>query len=303
MRSKLAALCTGLWFVACAAPVPVNDTESDAEAWERLYASGSRWSEGNSDASALYFREALLKARAAFPAQDPRLVRSELALGEALRRQGKVDEAEPLLVAARDGARGVSPPQPALLADVLESLGLLRVMQGELLEAEAAFIECAQLRLEHLDPAAPETAEGIVQLAEVQRHLGKHDLAEANLLEAAAIYGEHGNRYALRVATIQNNLGLLYQETGRFVIAERQHRQAMTVARQLGGENSPNAAIYARGLADLYVRQNKLSDARTLYQGALAVFKRTLGPDHIETRMTEARLKQVDSLADSGGAP
>ena len=303
MRSVPAALCCAVLALACATPEPEAPAESDADAWARLYASGRRWSESNSDASVLYFERAWREARVSFPAQDPRLARSETALGEAYRRQGRIEKAQPLLESARDHARALSPAEPELLADVLESLGLLEVMQGRLAEAEAAFAEGARLRLDRLDPTSPETAESIVQIAEVQRRLGKHRIAEANLLEAASIYQEHGARYAMRIATIQNNLGLLYQETGRFDVAERQHRQAIVAARQIGGETNPNVAIYGRGLADLYVRQGKWVEAQSIYRQSLAMLRRTLGRDHIETRLTEDRLEKVDALLVTGGAP
>ena len=107
----------------------------------------------------------------------------------------------------------------------------------------------------------------------------------------------------MRIATIQNNLGLLYQETGRFDVAERQHRQAIVAARQIGGETNPNVAIYGRGLADLYVRQGKWVEAQSIYRQSLAMLRRTVGRDHIETRLTEDRLEKVDALLVTGGAP
>lgn len=303
MRCVSLALCCVWLAMACATPGTDENADSDATAWERLYQSGERWSESNSDASALYFSRALRKARDLFPADDPRLIRSEFALGEAYRRQGRIDKAMPLIVSARDGARGLSPPDPALLADILAGLGLLEVMQGRLLEAEAAFAECAQLRIDSVDASAPETAESIVQLAETQRRLGRYKMAETNLLEASSIYLKYGTRYAMRIATIQNNLGLLYQETDRFDIAEQQHRQAILMARNVGGEANPNIAIYGRGLGDLYVRQGKWVEARAIYENALSQLRSTLGQNHIETRLTEDRLREVETRLGNGGKP
>ena len=303
MRSLPIALCCVVFALACATTESGESVESDAEAWERLYASGSRWSKTKTDASALYYERAWHKAQAAFAVGDPRRVRSELGLGEAYRRQGQIEKAQRLLELARDHARALSPAEPELRADVLESLGLLEVMQGRLAEAEAAFTECAEIRIGSLEPTATETAESIVLLAEVQRRLGKHRLAEVNLLEAALIYGDHGGRYAIRIATIQNNLGLLYQAMERFDVAERQHRQAIVTARQVAGESSPNVAIYRRSLADLYARQGKWVEALRIYEQSLEMLKRSVGSDHIETRLTEDRIEKVKARLGRGNSP
>ena len=60
-----------------------------------------------------------------------------------------------------------------------------------------------------------------MQLAEVQRRRGKYRAAEDNLMEAAELYLSLGDEYALRIATVQNNLGLLYQEVERYAAAAR----------------------------------------------------------------------------------
>jgi tetratricopeptide (TPR) repeat protein len=166
-----------------------------------------------------------------------------------------------------------------------------------------AFAESALLRVERLDPHSADAAENIVQLAETQRRLGKFEAAEDNLLEAAAIYLDLGKQYAIRIATIQNNLGLLYQETGRYSDAERLHRQAILSARQERNEHNPNTAIYSRGLGDLYVRVGELEGAEELYRYALDVLEQTVGSDNIETRLTRDRLREVSARLGRPEAP
>lgn len=276
--------------------------ETVDEAWERIYQSGQRWSVSNTDASALYHERAWLLARK-FPPGDPRLVRSEWAFGEARRRQGRLTDAQKLVSSAARRARALDPEDPELLATVFQSLGLLEVMAGDLEAAEAAFAESAVLRVERLDPHSAQTAENIVQLAEVQRRLGKFEAAEDNLLEAAALYLDLGTKYAIRIATIQNNLGLLYQEVGRYSDAEPMHRQAILSARQERNEHNPNTAIYSRGLGDLYVRVGNLEGAEELYVYAFGVLEETVGLDNIETQITRRRLEDVAARLGRPEAP
>jgi len=281
--------------VACAGdvdPSAPRPAETGEETWERLYESGQRWSRTNTDASALYHERAWRLARD-FGPTDERLARSEAAFGEARRRQGRIAEARQLVRSAARHARGLEPENSALLAAVLQSLGLLEVMGGDLEAAEAVLVESALLWVERLDPHTAEAAENIVLLAETQRRLGKFDDAEKNLLQAAAIYLDLDPKYAIRIATIQNNLGLLYQDLGRYSDAEPLHRRAILSARQESNEHNPNTAIYSRGLGDLYAHTGELEGAEELYRYALDVLEKTVGPDNIETHITRRRLEDV----------
>ena len=115
---------------------------------------------------------------------------------------------------------------------------------------------------------------------------------------AVATPGAGKTTYALRVATIQTNLGLLYQEVGRLADAEVQHHQAVQLARQVNDGDNPNLAIASRGLADLYARTGRTEQALVLYEWSLGVLARTLGPTHYETQITRSRLEAL-----AAGAP
>ena len=268
MRARaLGAAWLALALLACAAePAPVR-VESPEERWQRLFASGERWSESNSDAGALYHQRALRVARE-LPPGDARLVRSELAFGEARRRQGRIDDARRQLVAAVEHARALEPEDPALLASALQSWALLQIMAGDLEAAEVTLAEAALLRIRRVEGHAPETAEAIVQLGEVQRRLGKLEAAEDNLTEAAEIYLTYDSEYAM-------------------------HRRAILVARQQANEHNPNTAIYSRGLGDLFVRTGRLDIAEGLYRYALEVLEGTVGRDNVETQITRDRLHDL----------
>jgi tetratricopeptide (TPR) repeat protein len=283
---------------ACASDRTPGREPADPAGFDQLMASGRRWQEAsNAEAAERQFQQARRLA-AGFPDSDPRRVRADQALGEIYREQGRLDDARSLLDPALARWRPHADRDPLLLADLLESLGLLAVMEGELERAQPLLAEALELRRRELGPTAVGTAEALVNLAEVERRVGEYVAAEDHLLEAAAIYGEHGGRYALRIATIQTNLGLLYQELGRFPDAEVQHHQAVQLARQVKDGDNPNLAIASRGLADLYARTERTEQALVLYEWALGVLERTLGPTHYETQITRSR---IEALA--AGAP
>lgn len=278
--------------LACANRPDAAVPESPEAEWERVFATGRRWSGQDADAAARYYERAQELA-ARFPAGDLRGVRTEQALGEVRRRQGRLDEASRLLEDAVAGAELHGAEEPLLLAETLESLALLRVMQGRLDEAEADLERALALRTGELGSESADAAATRVKLAEVQRRVGRHREAESNLLEAASVYGRDGRRHALRIATIQHNLGLLYQDQQRFAEAEVQHREAILLARRVREVDNPNLAIFSRGLADLYVRTGRREQAEDLYRWSYETLERTLGPSHLETRLTRSRLEQL----------
>ena len=301
LAAALAAACA--FSAACVADLtPSQDAGADAASFDQLMASGLRWqAASNPEAAERQFRQAQRMATS-FPESDPRRVRADHALGEVYREQGRLAEARALLDPARARWRPHADRDPLLLADLLESQGLLAVMEGQLEPAQPLLAEALALRQRELGASSVETAEALVNLGEVERRLHSYAAAEDHLLEAGAIYAEHGGRYALRVATIQTNLGLLYQETGRLADAEVQHHQAVQLARQVNDGDNPNLAIASRGLADLYAQTGRTEQAVVLYQWSLGVLARTLGPTHYETQITRSRLEALEA-SPGGGAP
>src|SRR5260221_1048765 len=109
-------------------------------------------------------------------------------------------------------------------------------------------------------------------------HKGRYDEAEPLLVSAIQI-----NEAALGpghpgMATLLNDLALLYTRQGRHAQAERLFQQAMQIYEQAGSPDQLNLAYCLSSLAILYRDQFRYEEAEALIQRALFTREQALGP-------------------------
>ena len=109
-------------------------------------------------------------------------------------------------------------------------------------------------------------------------HKGRYDEAEPLLVSAIQI-----NEAALGpghpgMATLLNDLALLYTRQGRHAQAERLFQQAMQTYEQAGSPDQLNLAYCLSSLAILYRDQFRYEEAEALIQRALFTREQALGP-------------------------
>ncbi|MEQ8961601.1 MAG: CHAT domain-containing tetratricopeptide repeat protein, partial [Coleofasciculus sp. C2-GNP5-27] len=90
------------------------------------------------------------------------------------------------------------------------------------------------------------------------------------------VYGEDHQAIAYSL----NELGILYDNQGRYSEAEPLYRQALEMTKRLLGEEHPHVAQSLNNLALLYRSQGRYSEAEPLYLQALEMRKRLLGEEH-----------------------
>jgi hypothetical protein len=100
-------------------------------------------------------------------------------MGMLLKRQGKLTDAEPLLVEALEHRRKTLPTGHAYIATSLEQLALLRQEQGRLDEAEQLFREELQIRRTRDGASGVATTQTAAMLAEVLDARGRNQDARA----------------------------------------------------------------------------------------------------------------------------
>jgi tetratricopeptide (TPR) repeat protein len=86
-----------------------------------------------------------------------------------------------------------------------------------------------------------------------------------------------GTDHVYLAQTVLNNLGMLYSDRGEYAKAERVLGRALAIT-NAAGRDAETRANLEDGLAAVYVRHGRYDEAKLLFDDALALERRTLGP-------------------------
>ncbi|MCC6407707.1 MAG: tetratricopeptide repeat protein, partial [Planctomycetes bacterium] len=167
-----------------------------------------------------FLRESLEKRRRVLGDDHPWTLGSANSLGLLLQYQGKLDEAEPYFVEASTTLRRVLGPQHPDTLNAVHNLGTLRIQQARYADAVEllAPIE-ADTRAAFTGPNAFWVAQLLMNLgnarAGVARDTAGFAAAEANLLEARALFDVTPNPYANGARADVQALAELYEAWDR----------------------------------------------------------------------------------------
>ena len=121
--------------------------------------------------------------------------------------EGRLDEAEPLLLQILDAKRQQFGDRSTEVAASLNQLFILYYAQGRYAEAEPLASEALDIRRQQLGEQHADVAQSLNNLAEFSRVQGRYEAAEPLYLQALEIYRQvFGDRHP-EVATSLNNLG------------------------------------------------------------------------------------------------
>jgi CHAT domain-containing protein/Tfp pilus assembly protein PilF len=207
---------------------------------------------------------------------------------------GKYDEARPLgerVVQIRERVLGPEHPD---VAAALNSLAFLYFIKADYVKAETLYQRALAIGEKALAPEHPSLAIYLENLANIYSYYKSEDFDKAEQLyqRALAIRKKSlGEEHPLVFFSL-NNLATLYQLRGDYVKAEPLYRQALTLAEKLLGAEHPDVAKPLNNLAFLYYQlaYYRLASAEEqalyydkaepLYQRALAIKEKVLGPEH-----------------------
>lgn len=82
------------------------------------------------------------------------------------------------------------------------------------------------------------------------------------------------------IATLLNNLALLYKAKGDLGRAESLYQRALAIEEKALGAEHPNVATSLNNLATLYKFKGEYERVESLYQRVLAIFEKALGAEH-----------------------
>lgn len=114
---------------------------------------------------------------------------------------------------------------------------------------------------------------------------GHLEAAEAQFLEAIAIFEHHLGVHHLYTGVLIGNLGALYCALHRFDEAESLLGQARAILQEVGEHNHPRAAQILCNLGDLYMAQGKYEQAEPLYKEAIEIYQAAGAATHAHVEL------------------
>ncbi len=210
---------------------------------------------------------------------DHNTLKSQQNLGLILQRQGRYDEAEPVLREAL--AHAQEEEHEVLRALILGNLSVVRMEQGAREEAvtfgrEAATISTVRLGVHH-----PHTLTSKEALGLAMARFGAFDEAEAELRGVLEARQEMLGPQHPDVGNAYNLLGVTLTEGGAWSRAEPLFRESAALFQEGLGDTHPYVGISLVNLGRTRVALGAPEEAETNLNEALHIFEQRLGADHL----------------------
>lgn len=207
-------------------------------------------------------------------------------LGGIYRRLGDPQHADPLLSAALDKRRVTLGPHAPKVAQSLVALGLVRMDEASLDEAEHLVREAldidrpASARGRSPDPSA--VAADLTALGTVLEARGKYPEAINELQRALALRESAGEADATLAGNLRE-LANAHFYAGHYEIAESLNQRVLQIHRGLYGERHPEIAEDLNNLGAIQHARGRLQEAEREYREALAITEGWYGANHPHT--------------------
>jgi serine/threonine-protein kinase len=260
-------------------------------------------------------------------------VQAELyqTLGSIYQKLGRLDRADSLLGLAVERRTSLFGRDSVETADSLVALGLLRIDQEKLPEAEQLVRESLAATKRHvprddaslakpttalgrvleergsydravpvleeavkLSANGPELADSLNELASVHFYAGRFAQADTLFRRVLAMHRQlHGERHPL-LADDLINIGAVQQDLGYYQEAEKLERQALEINAAYFGGDHPQMAHNLTVLARTMVREERYDEAVEALEKALPIEERAYGP---VSRQVASVLNELGNVA------
>ena len=169
--------------------------------------------------------------------------------------------------------------EPAVEAELLQTLGGIAQNLGRLDQAGALLARALELRRTAFGPDHPDVARSLVASAQLSSARGDYGEAEKQTREGLAILRRHLSRNDPEVARAVSALGRILENAGRYPDAIRELEEAVRLQTGRPGlEGDLSASLTELANCHFYVGQYAEADA--LNQKVLALDRRLYGPRH-----------------------
>ena len=212
-------------------------------------------------------------------------------VGTIYQRLGKLDLADPLLVAALEERKKLFGNANPKVAEALVALGLLRKDEGKLDEAENLVRQGIEIDKGTSTTPAHDKARSMVALGSVLEVRAKYDQAALILEEALKL--EPQNREAtVETAESLSELANVYFYQGKYEQSEALNNQALQIDQRLLGEDNPAVAQELNNLGAIAMNRGDYRTSEAFYRRALKIVESWYGTDHPETAANLTALAQ-----------
>ncbi len=214
---------------------------------------------------------------------DPAALESMRALGWLYAKQGRYQQAEPLLdKAVKISGRALGVEHPATLA-YMQTLALLYQNQARYEEAERLNRQVIEVRMHLFGESDLGTLNVMHNLAALYSEQGRHEDAEDLYRKVLEIKERSFGQDHPDTLRTMNNLAIVFKSRGQYQQAEELFFRTWQIKKRVFGEEHPETLGTMHNLAVVYNLQKRYQDAEPLYTKALAIQTRILGEEHPDT--------------------
>lgn len=211
-------------------------------------------------------------------ADHPSLVEILIALGDAAREHGEVDEAARHYDRGLVIARAASTEDNLQVATGLAGLGGLRIRQGQYALAESLYREVLPLDRLVRAPDDPRIGRNLRNLGTAIYLQGRYAEAETLYHRALDLQERTLGREHMDVASTLTNLGALYYMQERYADAEATYRDALQIYVGRLGTDHNLVANVQNNLGEAAWKLGRPAEAEQRFREALAIKERILAP-------------------------
>jgi serine/threonine protein kinase/Tfp pilus assembly protein PilF len=237
-------------------------------------------------------------ARIATELKDQPEVRTELTLlmGKSYNGLGLTDKAAQMAQTSLELSRQNPGKESTVTADALTLLGEIRMIQGDLVNAEKLAQDGLEINRRLRGPESIQVAEDINNIATVYINKGDWKRAEEGLRESLAMYrktlGDKADESGDFAAAL-NNLAMLLKFERKISEALPLYLESTSITRKIFGPNHPYLASSLNNLGMLQMEVKNYPEAERLLQEALSIDRKALG----ESRAVATTLSNLGSLS------
>jgi CHAT domain-containing protein/tetratricopeptide (TPR) repeat protein len=225
----------------------------------------------------LAFERALRIRRAAAGVEPQQISNSLNNLSQVYLAQNRLRDAEPLLVESATILEKSGAP-PAARAVAYNNTGGLLYRRGDFAAARDQFLRALDLWQQEHGPDHQNVATALNNAGLARLELGEAAEADAAFRKSVAIREKAGD--SLPLARALQNLASAVQQEGRLAEAESLYARALAMFEKLNAGQSADAGQAMNNLAVLYLLSKAPERAGPLYERALSIREKALGPDH-----------------------